>query len=216
MTRFNLAAACSAALLGIAGAGPALSAEKGWYTGAGVGYSSGDIDTSSINQQLSVISPGATTNTITKDTNGLLYKIFVGYSFSSFVALETNAFWMNGFGWSAATTPAGTYTGDVDAWGVSMDVLGIIPLGENWRIFGRVGGLYAQTTSSQNVAIGSTVTSPSEKEYGGGYKFGAGVGYEFESGVAFRAEWEQYHLDDAMDGNMTVNAYSASFLYRFK
>jgi OOP family OmpA-OmpF porin len=216
MTRFNLAAACSAALLGIAGAGPALSAEKGWYTGAGVGYANGDIDTSSINQQLSVMNPGATTNTISKDTNGLLYKIFLGYNFTSFVALEANAFWLSGFAFDATTTPSGTYNGSADAWGLSVDVLGIIPLGENWRIFGRAGGLYARTDPSLVSTIGSTTTVAGSPAYNVGYKFGAGVGYEFESGVAFRAEWEQYHLDDGLDGNLVVDAYSASFLYRFK
>jgi opacity protein-like surface antigen len=216
MTRVHLATAGAAVLLGISAASPAWAAEKGWYIGTGVGYADSKIDDSSVNQQLSAMNPGATTTAITNDTTGMLYKLFLGYSFSSFVAVEANAFWMGTFGFDATTNPAGTYTGTVDAYGLSMDVLGIIPLGPNWRIFGRAGGIWSQTTANLYTNIGGTVTTAKNRDYDAGYKFGAGVAYEFESGVAFRAEWEQYHISDGMDGTMDANVYSGSVLYRFK
>ena len=216
MTRVHLAALCAAVLLGSTAATPALAAEKGWYIGTGIGYADSEIDTSSINQQLSAMNPGTNTTAISNDSTGMLYKLFLGYSFTSFVAVEANAFWMGTFGFNATTNPFGSYTGTVDAYGASVDVLGIIPLGPNWRIFGRAGGIYAQTTANLTTFIGTTVTSLKSREYDAGYKFGAGVAYEFDSGVAFRAEWEQYHLNDGMDGTMSADVFSGSVLYRFK
>jgi len=214
MTRAHVAAALAAALFATTAAGPALAAEKGWYVGAGVGYADAKIDVQSINPSLSPLPPG--TATISEDHTGVLTKLFLGYSFTSFVALEASAFWTGTFGTDTTIPSMLTASVTGETLGASLDVLGIIPLG-NWRLFGRAGGLYGQTTLNVTGNVVGTVINIKQREYGYGYKFGAGVGYEFDSGVAFRAEWEQYHNAEWSDVEIeNVNVYSASALYRFK
>jgi OOP family OmpA-OmpF porin len=214
MTRFVLAA-CSAALLGLSAATPAVAAERGWYLGAGAGYAKGSLDDDSIRSEVARQSPGSTAGTISKDEDSFLYKIFLGYSFTSFIALEANAFMLNDFAFDTTVSPAGAMRGDDDYWGFSMDLLAFLPLGDNWRLFGRVGAIGAETRV-RLAGNGLTLADTELREYEPGYKFGAGVAYEFDSGVAFRGEWEQYVLDDAMGGDTRVDTFSASFLYRFK
>jgi OOP family OmpA-OmpF porin len=214
MTRFVLAA-CSAALLGLGAAPSALAAEWGWYLGTGVGYAKADLDSDSIRDEVTRQSPGSTSvGTIDKDEETTHYKLFLGYSFSSFLSIEANAFVLNNISFATAVSPAGGMSGESDYWGLSMDALGILPVG-NWRLYGRAGGVFARTKvhlKAQGMSLADSIL----EEYEPGYKFGAGVGYEFDSGVAFRGEWERYVLDDAMGGNTNIDAFSASFLYRFK
>ena len=206
MTRFVLAACC-AALLGISAGTPALGAEQGWYLGGGAGYANATLDDDELQQQLPA-------GSISKDEDSVLYKIFLGYSFTSFIAVEANAFWLNDFAFDVSVSPA-QVRGDIDYWGFSMDLLAFLPVGDNWRLYGRVGGIYAETRV-RLAATGVALPDTEIREYEPGYKFGAGVAYEFDSGVAFRGEWEQYRLDDGFDGETRVDTFSATFLYRFK
>jgi OOP family OmpA-OmpF porin len=215
MTRFVLAA-CSAALLGLNAASPALAAERGWYIGGGAGYAKAGFDDDSIRSEVARQSPGSTAGTISKDEDSTLFKIFLGYSFTSFIALEANAFLLNNFAFDTSVSPAGQMRGDVDYWGLSADLLAFLPLGENWRLYGRVGGLYAETRVRLSATGGMNLADTELRDYEPGYKFGAGVAYEFDSGVAFRGEWERYVLDDAMGGETDVDTFTAAFLYRFK
>jgi len=215
MTRFVLAA-CSAALLGMSAASPALGAERGWYIGGGAGYAKAALDDDSIRAEVARQSPGSTAGNITKDEDSILYKLFLGYSFTSFIALEANAFFLDDFAFTTTVSPTGQMDGRVDYWGFSMDLLAFLPLGDNWRLFGRVGAIAAETRVRLAGQNGLGLADTELREYEPGYKFGAGVAYEFDSGVAFRGEWEQYRLDDAMGGDTRVDTFSASFLYRFK
>ena len=214
MTRLVLAACC-AALLGISAGTPALGAERGWYLGGGAGYASASFDDDSIRSEVARQSPGSSGGTISKDEDSVLYKIFLGYSFTSFIALEANAFWLNDFAFNVGVSPAGQMTGDVDYWGFSMDLLAFLPVGDHWRVYGRAGAIAAETRVRLS-AVGMPLADTELREYEPGYKFGAGVAYEFDSGVAFRGEWERYVLDDAMGGDTNVDTFTAAFLYRFK
>jgi len=215
VTRFVLAA-CSAALLGMGAASSAFGAERGWYIGTGLGYAKADLDHDSIRNEVIRQSPGSSaTGPISEDDDAFLYKLFLGYSLTSMIALEANAFMLPDLHFSTAVSPAGRMSGEADYWGLSLDVLAFLPVGGNWRLYGRGGGLYAETRV-ELTGQGMALADNELKEYKPGYKFGAGVAYEFDSGVAFRGEWERYVLDDAMGGDTNVDAFSVTFLYRFK
>jgi OOP family OmpA-OmpF porin len=206
---------CAAASLWAA-TGPAHSEERGWYAGAGLGYSNSDIGTDTINSVVSGVSPGATTTSITKNQDDPMYKVFLGYSFTSFLALEANLIWLGEFGFDATTSPTGTLNNSLTMWGGTLDVLGILPLGKSWRLFGRVGGTVIQSTA-QYSGTGAMATAPSDvDETNFGWKAGAGIGYEFDSGVAFRAEYEYYSVDTALQDTVGTHVISGSFLYRFR
>ena len=215
MTRFVLAA-CSAVLLSMGAVPSAFGQERGWYIGTGLGFAKASLDERSIRSEVTRQSPGSTSvGTIDKDEESFLYKLFLGYSLTSVIALEANAFMLNDFQFSTAVSPAGRMSGEADYWGLSLDVLAFLPVGSNWRLYGRAGGLFAETTVELK-GQGMALADNKLQEYEPGYKFGAGVAYEFPSGVAFRGEWERYVLDDAMNGDTDVDAFSITFLYRFK
>ena len=90
-----------------------------------------------------------------------------------------------------------------------MDVLGIIPLGESWRIYGRAGAILVNSTAHYNY-------QPDQEDTNWGWKLGAGVGYEFDSGVAFRGEYNYYSVDTAWGEKVNTQVLSGTVLYRFK
>jgi len=215
MTRFVLAA-CSAALLGMGAVPSAFGAEQGWYIGTGLGYAKADLDDDSIRDEVARQSPGSTAiGSIDNDDDAFLYKLFLGYNLTSLIAVEANAFMLPDLHFSTSVSPAGRMSGETDYWGFSLDVLGILPLGGGWRLYGRAGGLFAETRVELK-GQGMALADDELKEWEPGYKFGAGVAYEFDSGVAFRGEWERYVLDDAMGGDTEADTFSITFLYRFK
>jgi opacity protein-like surface antigen len=211
MKRFALPA-CVAATLAAGTVVPAYGAEHGWYIGTGIGYSRADIASDVVNNSLATAAPGQAALSINRNDDSLMYQLFLGYSFTSFIALEANAFRLGQFGYQAATA-TGVVNADLDMWGGSLDLVGLIPLGDSWRIYGRIGATAIQSTANYT---GVGVTTPEEEKWTAGWKAGVGVGYEFESGVGFRAEYNYYNNDTALGGRVNTQVFSGTALYRFK
>jgi len=209
------APACALALVGLLAAAPAWAEKLGWYTGVGGGASSGKLDEDSIEDELGSGSPGLTVGSINRDSSSYTAKILLGYAFTSFLAVEANAFWLGEFDTDGLTTPAGSFEANTDVRGVSVDLLVSFPLTQRWRAIGRVGGVFADTKTSLDVS-GIPLTDDSGTNTDWGWKAGLGVGYEFDSGVGFRAEWEHYRVKDGFDEWMDIDSFTASALYRFK
>ena len=216
---------CAAAALAAGTVVPAHGAEHGWYVGTGVGYSKGSVpdDTiSNFNADLNAAIPGAGISSLKKGEDGLMYQLFLGYSFTSFLALEATAFRLGDLTFnSTLTSPsaAANLVGSLEMWGGSLDVLGIIPLGDAWRVYGRAGVILVKSSASfqLNDASGAPLTAiPDQDETKWGWKLGAGVGYEFDSGVAFRAEYNYYKVDTAWGVDVSTQTISGTVLYRFK
>jgi len=223
MKRFALPV-CAAAALAAVTVVPAHGAEHGWYIGTGIGYSKGSVPSDTIgnaNNSLNTALPGAGITELKKGDDSLMYQLFLGYSFTSFLALEANAFRLGDFNFNATvSSPSGAANvlGSLDMWGGSMDVLGILPLGDAWRIYGRAGVIVVKSSASYSAAIGGTnpVGLPDDDATKWGWKLGGGVGYEFDSGVAFRAEYNYYKVDTAWGVDVSTQTISGTVLYRFK
>ena len=222
MKRFALPV-CAAAALAASTVAPAHSAEHGWYIGTGVGYSKGSVPSDTIgnaNNSLNTAFPGTSITTLQKGENSVMYQLFLGYSFTSFLAVEANAFRLGDFNFnSTVSSPSGeaNVLGDLTMWGGSFDVLGILPLGDSWRVYGRAGVILVQSDATyQAYAGGNSVSIPDDSETKWGWKLGAGVGYEFDSGVAFRAEYNYYKVDTAWGVDVSTQVLSGTVLYRFK
>jgi opacity protein-like surface antigen len=222
MKRFALPV-CAAAALAAGTAVPAHSAEHGWYIGTGIGYSKGSVpsDTiSNLSQNLNAAIPGSSITDVIKGDDSLMYQLFLGYSFTSFLAVEANAFRLGDFNFnSTVNTPSGSgnLLSSLDMWGGSLDVLGIIPLGDSWRIYGRAGAILVKSSASFTLITPSgSPAIPDEDETKWGWKLGAGVGYEFDSGVGFRAEYNYYKVDTAWNAEVSTQTISGTVLYRFK
>ena len=189
--------------------------DYGWYIGGNVGQSSATIDNERITNLLAA--GGYTTTALYGDNDrDLGYKLFGGYGFNENWALEAGYFNLGEFGYLATTAPAGSLRGTAEFQGLNLDLVGKMPIGENFSLFGRIGAIYAEakdhfvTTGAVNL-----ITDPNPSKRAASYKFGAGVQYDFSEALAMRLEAERYHVDDAVGNKGDIDLYSLGLVYSF-
>lgn len=185
----------------------------GWYAGASVGQSRSKIADGQIASQLQ--SQGFTGSSISNDSQGTGFKLFGGYQFDRYFALEGGYFNLGDFGYSATTVPAGTSNGSIRLQGVNMDAVGILPITRQFSAFGRLGVTYMdardQFSGSGADAAPNTVASKSEFNY----KYGVGLQYALTHALTMRAEAERYRLKDAIGNSGDVDLVSVGLVYHF-
>ena len=201
-------AAIALALSPIAGA-----VESAWYAGASMGQSSADIDDQRITRSL--LGSGFATTSIDEDERSAAGKIFGGYQFNRYVALEGGYFNLGKFGYTASVSTAGSLSGEIKLQGLNLDVVGILPLTDRFSAFGRVGVIHAQARDnfSSTGLVNRAPSSPRQNDTG--YKFGAGVQYAFTDRLAVRGEVERYRINDAIGNKGDIDMATVGLVYRF-
>lgn len=156
-----------------------------------------------------------------KDTD-TAWKIFGGYQFTPNLAVELG---YNDFGRISgdATVSLGgsTFAGNakIEATAFELTGVGMLPLGHQFSVYGKLGVYYAETKASANV----TMTTPpfasgssSQSDNNTNLTFGLGARYDFTKNIAVRAEWQRFSKvgsDEVGKGDIDVLAIGA--LYRF-
>ena len=184
-----------------------------WYVGGNFGKSKASIDDVKITSSL--LSEGFTTTSLGNDNDATGFKLFAGYRFNKFFALEGGYFDLGKFGFTANTTPAGTLHGDVKFRGLNLDLVGSVPIGDQFSLFVRGGVIDAEAKGAFSGTGAVTVINPSPKKRAVGYKFGGGFGIDFTPAFGMRIEAERYRMDDAVGNKGDIDLYSAGLLYRF-
>lgn len=185
-----------------------------WYMGGNIGQSRAKIDDARIASQL--LGTGLTTSSIANNDNHSAYKLFGGYQLNKNFAFEASYFDLGQFGYTATTVPTGTLNGNIKLKGVGMDVLGILPLTQQFSAFARVGINYAQAQdnfSSTGSVASPTIPNPSKNALN--YKAGLGLQYDVTKAIGLRAEAERYRIDDAVGNKGDINMFSLGLVYRF-
>jgi OOP family OmpA-OmpF porin len=189
---------------------PVLAADQGFYLGAGAGGSFVSIDDNAI--QIT----GAATTSTSKSENDFAYKFFAGYQFNRNFAIEGG--YIN-FGKFSITknTNAGSVTGDIKVDGWVLDAVGILPLTNQFALFGKVGAI-AATTKTSATASGNLLIVGNSNEKDNSVNFTAGFGAQFDltPNLGLRAEYEFYSQvggDNTSKGD--INYLGASLLYKF-
>jgi OOP family OmpA-OmpF porin len=193
-----------------------------WYVGAGIGYSKFHLD--------DTVTPiPSITYTISSDDNDWGGKVFVGYHFNPNFAIEGGYVDLGKASQTATlvSPAAGSLTADFKSRGVFLDAVGIMPLGNVFSIYGKVGGYYAQNSLDFSAAgpitpfiSGAATTAGiplSEDKDELKWKAGLGMRYDFTKNVGIRGEWERYFdLDTEHSGGGTdVDLVSANIIYSF-
>jgi len=187
--------------------------DAGWYAGFNAGQSRAKIGDGRIVNDL--LEDGFTTTSISDDNHHFGFKVFGGYEFNRFLALETGYFDLGRFGFAAHTTPVGSLRGDIKINGANLDLVGSVPIGEQFSLFARAGLNYAQAKDSF-VGTGSVaVIDRSPHKWNPDYKFGFGAEYDFTRSLGMRIEAERYRIDDAVGNKGDVDLYSAGLVFRF-
>ena len=195
-------------------AAPAPAAEQsGWYVGGNAGLAKANIEERRIAAEL--LDAGLTTVDFYEDEDHFGYKLFTGYQFNRFFALEGGFFDLGNFNMTAVTLPGGTLREELKVKGLNLDLLLLLPFTEKFSAFARGGGNYAESKVSFAGSGAVVVGDARSKERDHNYKFGFGIQYFFTDSFAMRAEAERYRVDDGVGNRGDIDLYSAGLLYRF-
>jgi len=211
----NAKAAGTLGLLALAAmAGPLAAADdSNGYIGFNLGQSRANIDNAAIENGL--LAGGFTTTAMRNDNYDLGYKLFGGYQFGRYFALEGGYFDLGKFGFDATTTPAGTLSGRMKVRGLFTDAIGILPFTSKFSAFGRVGVNYADVKDDFTGTGADNVLDPNRHKRAANYDFGGGLQYNFTPSFGARAEATRYRIDDAVGNKGDIDLVSAGLVYRF-
>lgn len=195
-------------------AGPAASAQDaGWYAGFNLGRSMAKIDDARITSSL--LGAGYMTTSIDDRNRHFGYKLFAGYEFNKYIALEGGYFDLGTFGFTAKTVPVGTLNGDAKFRGLNFDGVLSLPITDKFSVFGRAGVAYAEAKDSFAGTGGVTVLDPNPRKRAANLKYGAGVEYDFTRSFGARAEAERYRVNDAIGNKGDIDLLSVGLVFRF-
>jgi len=170
---------------------PAFAADTGGYLFGMVGQTTiKDVD----------FGPG-----VSVDDTGTGFKIGGGYAFHRNFGVEAAYVDLG-----KATASAGGQSAELKASGISVVAVGMLPLGQNFSLLGRLGFINATVELS---ALGSSVDSTDMKT-----TFGIGASYNFTPKFAVRADYDVYQKlgdNDTTGGESDVDMISIGVVYKF-
>lgn len=183
------------------------------YGGLSLGESRARIDEERITAGL--LGNGLRVTGFRSDERSLSGRLFGGYQFNRYLGFEAGVFDLGRYSFSASTSPAGTLDGRIRLQGVSLDLVGSLPLGERFSLLGRVGAqvAWARDQFSASGAVG--VTNPNPRERAANPKVGLGLQYELNRNLFIRGEAERYRVNDAVGNRGDVNVFSVSLVVPF-
>jgi OOP family OmpA-OmpF porin len=183
----NLKIATAFAALVVVAAAPAVyaqDADAGFYLGGGVGQFNAQID--------DVDDVDATVDEWDEDDTA--YKLFGGYRLSNFLAFELA--YLNLGEPSGAVVPGRNVDASVD--GFAPYVVGTIPLGNWFEVFGRLGYYFYDATYGVEDGAGGRVEFDEESE---DLVWGAGIGTKIGERLNLRFEYERMDLQGVDDAD---------------
>lgn len=187
--------------------------DTGWYIGGNVGQSTADIDAPRIKSGLQA--GGLTTTDFKEDERNNGFKLFGGYQFNRYLALEGGYFDLGEFSYVANTLPTGTVSGNLSVRGVNLDLVGLLPFTDKFSAFARAGVTQARTRDKFSATGFATVQDPERSKSNTGFKVGVGIQYALVPSLGLRVEAERFRIDDAVGSKGDINLVSIGLLYRF-
>ena len=205
MNKPLLLLALSAAL----GVTSAQAADTGFYVGGSLGQSKIDISASDIDAELA--SAGYTSSTSVDDSD-TGWKLFAGYRFMKYLAVEGAYTNLGEASANSIITVPGSgvanATVEGEAWTVSA--LGILPIGDKFSLFGRLGVNFWNADVSATATTSGASAALSGDDDGTDMVYGVGAAYSFTPNLSVRGEWERYDFDDT-----DVDLLSAGISWNF-
>ena len=185
----------------------------GPYIGANVGTTRAQFNNDSINSTLA--GQGFTVNSRTENNRSTGYKLFGGYQLNRNFAVEGGYFDLGRFNYAVNTTSLDTFTSDTRVRGLNLDLVGILPLTDQFSVFGRVGAAYAQNRAdfarTNPLLLNNSPTSRNNTNL----KVGLGMQYAITEALAVRAELERYRISDPVRNRGNIDMASIGLVYRF-
>ncbi|MEO8279297.1 MAG: OmpA family protein [Ideonella sp.] len=184
-----------------------------FYGGLSLGAARARIDQERITAGL--LSNGLTVTGFSRDESSSSGRLFGGYQLNRNFGLEGGVFDLGRYSFAATTAPAGSLDGRIRLQGLSLDLVGTLPLSARFSLLGRIGAqaAWARDRFSGSGAVG--VTNPNPRERAVNPKLGLGVQYELNRNLFIRGEAERYRVNDAVGNRGGVNVFSVSLVVPF-
>jgi opacity protein-like surface antigen len=155
---------------------------SGWYLGGGIGQFNAQID--DVNE---------VDDTIDRwDEDDTAYKLFAGYRLNKVLAFELD--YINLGEPSGAIVPGFNVDSSVD--GFAPFVVGTVPLGPYFEVYGRAGYYFYDATTGVTDALDNRVEFDEESE---DFVYGAGIGANLGEKFNLRFEYEKYDIEGLDD-----------------
>jgi OOP family OmpA-OmpF porin len=130
------------------------------------------------------------------DNTATGWKLFGGYRLNQNLAVEGAYANLGEFSAESVITASPDGTGRVsqkfEARTWSLAATGILPLANNFELFGKGGFHYWDAKWGADINLSGLAESASEKSNGTDLSYGVGGGYNFTQNIGVRAEWEIY------------------------
>lgn len=185
----------------------------GFYIGGNIGTTQSDFNNDSISSTLA--RRGFRVNSMTEDDSSSGYKLFGGYQLNRNFAVEGGYFDLGRFNYAFNTTPLGTFASDTRVRGLNLDLVGLLPLTEQFAVFGRVGAAYAQSRANFTRTGALPLSGASTRRNDTNLKVGLGLQYAITEALAVRAELERYRINDPVRNRGYIDMASVGLVYRF-
>jgi OmpA-OmpF porin, OOP family len=191
----------------------AMAAEPGWYAGVSLGESQTKIEEERITNTL--LARGFTSARLQKKDDQAGFKVFSGYQFNQYVAIEGGYFDLGQFSYTAYMQPWAVTTADAKMRGLNLDLVGFLPMSEKLSAFGRAG-LTQTRTKSRFRGYGPVSIDPfNANDNDTSWKYGVGLQYDVTNNLAMRLEAERYRFDDVIGNDEDIDMFSLGVVYRF-
>lgn len=190
--------------LGLLSAATAGASEPGWYfVGFGGEASASGLSVSSSEDRLAAIVDAADLDivsvTTTVDDSDTGFGLAGGYQMNDHLAFEFSYVDLGTVGSRhAATITDGVTQEDADvllqssASGGAVSVLGILPIGERFSLFGRVGISFLSADGSAKITVDGQSQRPRQSSQKTDPVFGVGAEYAMSKHFAVRLAWDRY------------------------
>lgn len=195
---------------------------EGAYVGLGLGIIKYPDATGWVSNEISARMTAAfgvpVSATATQGTSGMGARLFGGWAFNQYAAVEFAYHDLGQTKITVATSPvitSSTYTVEGKALSASLVLSQEVSLRN--AVFGKMGWYRAETKITSRKTIGTDVLTERESASNMGTVFGLGVTYLLSSAMTLRAEWENLFRvgDDIKTAKGDVNMISLSVVHRF-
>lgn len=192
---------------------PAFAGEA--YFAGSVGRSTLDIKKSELDRDLADAGIVVSSSSLEKDGTG--YKVQFGYQVNRHFAVEGGYIDLGKAEYEASAGGVNAKA-TVQAAGWNAAVLGIVPIGDAFSVFGKVGAIAAEAKGKVEASgLGGSV-SVSDSKTNWETMYGAGLSYRFNEVVSARVEYEKFLDvgDKDVTGEADVTLISAGVVLWFE
>jgi OOP family OmpA-OmpF porin len=216
--------------IGCALATSAQAAEDGWYAVVFGGQSSAQNISQGAIDDSAVAALGAAGLTVVDATSSLddsdtAFGATLGYEVNEHFATELSYVDLGDVTYDLSgtvTDGVGTFPAELglesSAQGLAFSLLGILPIGERFSVYGRVGIALMDCEGTSDATINGIADSVSDETQRSNGLFGAGGEYDFGDRFSVRVEWTRHADVGSQDiiGELDIDTYTLALRYNIR